>query len=54
QAAEREQESQGKVVAIGEGRTTSTGEVSACPFKVGDWVKFRDYAPVEVKVGGRY
>lgn len=43
---------EGKVVKIGEGRMTSTGEFSPSPCKVGDRVKFRDYAGNEVKIEG--
>lgn len=50
QAAEKDKQSQGRVVAIGEGRTTSVGKIAECPFKTGDIVKFLSYAPVEVKV----
>lgn len=38
------------MVAIGEGRTSSEGEIVPCPFKPGDNVKFLEYAPVEIKV----
>ncbi|CAM9965090.1 unnamed protein product [Ectocarpus sp. 4 AP-2014] len=52
--AEKEKASQGRVVAIGEGRTGSTGEIVPCPFKAGDNVKFMEYAPVEIKIKGSY
>lgn len=51
QAAEKEKASQGRVVATGEGRTSSEGKIVPCPFKPGDNVKFMEYAPVEIKVG---
>lgn len=51
QAAAKDKASQGRVVAIGEGRTSSEGEIVPCPFKPGDNVKFFEYAPVEIKVG---
>ncbi len=38
------------MVAIGEGRTSSEGQIVPCPFKPGDTVKFLEYAPVEIKV----
>lgn len=50
QAAEKEKSSQGRVVAIGEGRTSSEGNIVPCHFKPGDNVKFLEYAPVEIKV----
>ena len=43
---------EGKVIKIGEGRMTSTGEFSDSPVKVGDRVKFRDYAGNGVKIEG--
>eukprot|EP00752_Nemacystus_decipiens_P015551 g13874.t1 len=48
-AAEKEKASQGRVVAVGEGRTSSKGDIVPCPFKPGDSVKFLEYAPVEIK-----
>lgn len=50
QAAQKEKASQGRVVAVGEGRTTSVGNIAKCPFKPGDFVKFLEYAPTEIKV----
>lgn len=43
---------EGKVVKVGEGRMTSTGEFSESPVKVGDLVKFKDYAGNGVKIEG--
>ena len=43
---------EGKVVKVGEGRMTSTGEFSGSPVKVGDRVKFKDYAGNGVKIEG--
>lgn len=43
---------EGKVVKVGEGRMTSTGEFSESPVKEGDRVKFRDYAGNGVKIEG--
>lgn len=43
---------EGKVVKVGEGRMTSTGEFSESPVKVGDRVKFKDYAGNGVKIEG--
>eukprot|EP00904_Undaria_pinnatifida_P008984 jgi/Undpi1/5215/HiC_scaffold_2.g00497.m1 len=53
-AAEKDTASQGRVVAVGEGRTTSVGTIAPCPFKPGDNVKFLEYAPVEIKIKGQY
>ncbi|CAN0282267.1 unnamed protein product, partial [Laminaria digitata] len=50
QAAEKDTAYQGRVVAVGDGRTTSVGTIAKCPFKPGDSVKFLQYAPVEIKV----
>ncbi|CAM9428823.1 unnamed protein product, partial [Hapterophycus canaliculatus] len=50
QAAAKDKASQGRVVAVGEGRTSSEGEIVPCPFEPGDNVKFLEYAPVEIKV----
>ncbi|KAL7468427.1 hypothetical protein ACHAXS_008654 [Conticribra weissflogii] len=44
---------EGRVVKVGEGRMTSTGEFSESPVKVGDRVKFRDYAGNGVKIEGK-
>lgn len=43
---------EGKVVKVGEGRMTSKGEFSESPVKVGDQVKFKDYAGNPVKIEG--
>jgi chaperonin GroES len=43
---------EGKVVKVGEGRMTSTGQFSESPVKVGDRVKFKDYAGNGVKIEG--
>ena len=40
------------VVKVGPGRITSTGAVAEMPLKIGDNVKFRDYAGTDVKIGG--
>lgn len=50
QAAAKEKASQGRVVAVGEGRTSSEGGIVPCPFEPGDNVKFMEYAPIEIKV----
>lgn len=43
---------EGTVVKVGEGRMTSKGEFSDSPVKVGDSVKFKDYAGSEVRIEG--
>ena len=43
---------EGKVIAIGEGRTLDTGERSTFSVKPGDTVLFSSYAGTEVKYGG--
>jgi len=44
---------EGIVAKVGEGRMTSTGKFSDAPVKVGDRVKFRDYAGNGVKIEGK-
>jgi chaperonin GroES len=43
---------EGKVIAIGEGRTLDDGTRSTFSVKVGDTVLFSSYAGTEVKYGG--
>ncbi|CAM9897915.1 unnamed protein product [Chrysoparadoxa australica] len=43
--------SQGQVIAIGEGRTGSEGKLTPMPVAVGQYVKFREYAGTEIKIG---
>ncbi|KAL3810264.1 hypothetical protein ACHAXA_008632 [Cyclostephanos tholiformis] len=43
---------EGTVVKVGEGRMTSKGEFSKSPVRVGDRVKFKDYAGNGVKIEG--
>jgi chaperonin GroES len=43
---------EGRVIAIGDGRTLDTGERSTFTVKVGDTVLFSSYAGTEVKYGG--
>jgi len=47
---EREKPEQGKVVAVGEGKKTSSGKVIPPEVKPGDIVLFTKYGPSEVKV----
>ena len=41
-----------QVVAVGKGRMASNGEVVPMSIKVGEFVKFRDYAGSEVRIEG--
>ena len=43
---------EGKIVAVGEGRSLDNGERQAMDVKVGDRVLFSSYAGTEVKVSG--
>lgn len=43
---------EGVVVKVGEGRMTSKGEFSESPVKVGDRIKFKDYAGNGVRIEG--
>jgi len=47
---ERERPEQGKVVAVGSGKTTDSGKVISPEVKPGDIVLFTKYGPNEVKV----
>jgi chaperonin GroES len=44
---------EGIVAKVGEGRMTSTGELSKPSVKVGDRVKFKDYAGNDVMIAGK-
>lgn len=44
---------EGRVVKVGEGRMASKGECTPSPVKIGDYVKFRDYAGNEVMIEGK-
>ncbi len=50
QTAEKERSEQGKVVAVGPGRTTKDGKIIAPSVKKGDKVLFTKYGPNEIKV----
>jgi len=43
----------GEVVKVGEGRMSSTGELTASPVSIGDKAKFKDYAGNEVTIDGQ-
>lgn len=51
--AEKEKPEQGKVVAVGPGKKTSSGKVIPLDIKVGDIVLFIKYGPTEVKIDGK-
>lgn len=48
--AEKEKPEQGKVIAVGPGRKTSSGKVIILDVKPGDKVLFTKYGPTEIKV----
>ncbi len=50
ETAEKERPEQGRVVAVGPGRTTDEGKVVPLDVKVGDVVLFTKYGPNEVKI----
>lgn len=50
ETAEKERPEQGKVMAIGPGRKTSSGKIVPLSVKVGDTVLFTKYGPNEIKV----
>ena len=53
QTAGREKPEQGTVVAVGPGKTTSSGKVIPMEVKEGDKVIFTKYGPQEIKVGDK-
>jgi len=50
ETAEKERPEQGKVIAVGPGRKTSSGKIIAIGLKPGDKVLFTKYGPNEIKV----
>ncbi len=48
----KEKPAEGKVTAVGKGRTTEDGKIVAMDLKVGDRVLFSKYAGTEVKIDG--
>ena len=48
----KEKPAEGKVVAVGPGKTTDEGKVIELDVKVGDHILFAKYAGTEVKVDG--
>ena len=51
--AEKEKPLEGKVVAVGEGRTLDSGKVVKPSVKKGDRVLYAKYGPAEIKVDGK-
>lgn len=51
--ASKERPEQGKVIAVGEGKTLESGKVSPLKVKKGQKVLFTKYGPNEIKVGGK-
>ncbi len=50
ETAEKERPEQGRVIATGPGRKTSSGKIIPLEVKVGDKVLFTKYGPNEIKV----
>lgn len=48
----KERPEQGKVVAVGAGKTTDDGKIIPTKVKVGDIVVFSKYGPDEIKIDG--
>lgn len=48
----KEKPSEGRVIAVGQGKLTESGELRALSVKVGDIVAFGRFAGTEVKVNG--
>ena len=44
---------EGQVVKVGEGRLNSSGNFSPSPVRIGDQVKFKDYAGNDVRIEGK-
>ncbi|MBL7150239.1 MAG: co-chaperone GroES [Candidatus Pacebacteria bacterium] len=53
ETAEKEQPEQGRVIAIGPGRKTSSGKIIPVEVKVGQKVLFTKYGPNEIKVADK-
>ena len=52
-SAEKERPEQGKVIAVGPGRTVASGKVILMSVKVNDKVLFTKYGPNEFKIDGK-
>jgi len=53
ETAEKEKPEQGKVVAVGKGKKTSSGKIISPEVKVGDKVLFTKYGPNEIKIDNK-
>lgn len=53
ETASKERPEQGKVIAVGTGRTLDSGKVIPVSVKVGKKVLFTKYGPNEIKVDGK-
>lgn len=53
ETAEKEKPEQGRVIAVGPGRKTTSGKVIPLGIKPGDKVLFTQYGPTEIKVENR-
>jgi len=53
ETAEKERPEQGKIIAVGPGKTTSTGKIIPMEVKTGNKVLFTKYGPNEIKVDGK-
>ena len=53
ETAERERPEQGKVIAVGPGRKTSSGKIIPLEVKVGDKILFTKYGPNEIKINDK-
>lgn len=53
ESAEKERPEQGKIIAVGPGRTVASGKVIPLHVKVGDKVLFTKYGPNEFKIEGK-
>lgn len=51
--AEKEKPQEGRVVAVGEGKTLESGRVVPVSVKKGDRVLYSKYGPSEIKVDGK-
>lgn len=51
--AEKERPEQGRIIAVGEGKTTEDGKLIPLSVKKGQKVLFSKYGPSEIKVDGK-
>ncbi len=50
QSTTKAQSTQGKVIALGPGRTTSNGNLAPMHVKIGDNINFREFAGIELVI----